>query len=88
MTARGEDALTFIAYPSSRYYDGRGANKPWLQELPDSITQAVWDSWLEIHPETAERLGIAEGEPADDYLPAWDHRGECLFLRWGCGVTR
>ncbi len=58
----GEDALTFIAYPSSRYYDGRGANKPWLQELPDPMTQAVWDSWLEIHPETAERLGIAEGD--------------------------
>lgn len=57
-----EDTLTFIAYPSSRYYDGRGANKPWLQELPDPITQAVWDSWLEIHPETAERLGIAEGD--------------------------
>ena len=58
----GEDALTFIAYPSSRYYDGRGANKPWLQELPDPMTQTVWDSWLEIHPETAERLGIAEGD--------------------------
>ena len=57
-----EDALTFIAYPSSRYYDGRGANKPWLQELPDPLTQAVWDSWLEIHPETAERLGVAEGD--------------------------
>ena len=57
-----EDTLTFIAYPSSRYYDGRGANKPWLQELPDPLTQAVWDSWLEIHPETAERLGIAQGD--------------------------
>ncbi len=56
------EALTFIAYPSSRYYDGRGANKPWLQELPDPLTQAVWDSWLEIHPETAERFGIAEGD--------------------------
>ncbi len=58
----GEDPLTFIAYPSSRYYDGRGANKPWLQELPDPITRAVWNSWLEIHPETAARLGIAEGD--------------------------
>ena len=57
-----DDTLTFITYPSSRYYDGRGANKPWLQELPDPLTQAVWDSWLEIHPETAERIGIAEGD--------------------------
>ncbi len=58
----GAGGLTFIPYPSSRYYDGRGANKPWLQELPDPLTQAVWNSWLEIHPETAERLGIEEGD--------------------------
>ena len=57
-----DDALTFIAYPSSRYYDGRGANKPWLHELPDPLTQVVWNSWLEIHPDTAARLGIEEGD--------------------------
>ena len=50
------------------------------------MTQAVWDSWLEIHPETAERLGIAEGRPADDYLSAWDYRGERLFSTLGCDV--
>ena len=57
-----ENALAFIPYPSSRYYDGRGANKPWLHELPDPLTQVVWNSWLEIHPDTAARLGIEEGD--------------------------
>ena len=33
--------------------DGRGANKPWLQELPDPVTKVCWSSWVEMHPETA-----------------------------------
>ena len=54
--------LPLMLYPSSRYFDGRGANKPWLQELPDPMTKAVWDSWVELHPQTAARLGIQDGE--------------------------
>jgi anaerobic selenocysteine-containing dehydrogenase len=42
--------------------DGRHANLPWMQETPDSLTTIVWDSWAEIHPKTAERLGIQEGD--------------------------
>ena len=55
-------SIPLMLYPSSRYFDGRGANKPWLQELPDPITNAVWDSWVEIHPDTAARLGITDGD--------------------------
>ncbi|HEX3034562.1 MAG TPA: molybdopterin-dependent oxidoreductase [Thermodesulfobacteriota bacterium] len=58
----GQGDMYFVAYPSYRYYDGRGANKPWLQELPDALTKAVWDSWVEIHPDTAKKLGIEEGD--------------------------
>lgn len=58
----GQGDMYFMAYPSYKYYDGRGANKPWLQELPDALTTAVWDSWVEIHPETAKRLGAREGD--------------------------
>ena len=56
------EALILIPYPSTRYYDGRGANKPWLHELPDPMSQAVWGSWIEIHPETARTRGISEGD--------------------------
>jgi anaerobic selenocysteine-containing dehydrogenase len=42
--------------------DGRHANLPWLQEVPDPLTTIVWDSWVEIHPTTAARLGISEGD--------------------------
>ncbi|MDA2918799.1 molybdopterin-dependent oxidoreductase [Desulfobacterota bacterium AH_259_B03_O07] len=58
----GDGDFYLISYPSYRYYDGRGANKPWLQELPDALTTAVWDSWVEIHPDTAKKMGITEGD--------------------------
>jgi molybdopterin-containing oxidoreductase family iron-sulfur binding subunit len=60
---KGAGDLTLILYPSGAFYDGRGANKPWLQELPDPTSKAVWGTWVEIHPETAGRLGITNGQP-------------------------
>ena len=35
-----------------------GANKPWLQELPDPTTTVMWNSWVEINPATAHELGL------------------------------
>ena len=58
----GEGEFYFMAYPSYKYYDGRGANKPWLQELPEAITTGVWSSWVEVHPDTAEKLGVKLGD--------------------------
>ena len=51
-------------YPSPALGDGRGANKPWLQELPDPVTKIAWQTVVEMHPETAAKLGIEEGELA------------------------
>lgn len=35
-----------------------GANKPWLQEAPDPTTTVMWNTWVEINPDTAHELGI------------------------------
>ncbi|MFV2055460.1 MAG: molybdopterin-dependent oxidoreductase [Thiohalomonadales bacterium] len=43
-------------------WDGRHANIPWLQEAPDQISKIVWNSWAEIHPDTAQKLGINMGD--------------------------
>ncbi|HEV8309574.1 MAG TPA: molybdopterin dinucleotide binding domain-containing protein, partial [Methylomirabilota bacterium] len=56
------EGLALLVVPSSRYYDGRSANKVWLHEAPDPITQAVYDNWIEIAAETANRLGIRAGD--------------------------
>ncbi len=51
-----------LTYPSATLGAGAGANKPWLIELPDPVTKIVWSSWVELHPETATRLGIERGD--------------------------
>ncbi len=42
--------------------DGSGANKPWLQEIPDPTTTVMWNSWVEINPVTADNLGLADDD--------------------------
>ncbi len=61
-TFDGTGEYVFMPYPSMQYYDGRGANKPWLLENPDPITKVTWQSWVEIHPDTARKIDIRDGE--------------------------
>jgi molybdopterin-containing oxidoreductase family iron-sulfur binding subunit len=56
------NTLALYPYPSVKSFDGRAANRPWLQELADPITQAVWGAWAEIHPETAGELKLSRGD--------------------------
>jgi Fe-S-cluster-containing dehydrogenase component len=51
-----------ITYVSPTLGDGRGANKPWLQELPDPVTKIVWQTVVEMHGETALALGVEAGD--------------------------
>jgi anaerobic selenocysteine-containing dehydrogenase/Fe-S-cluster-containing dehydrogenase component len=58
----GSNDLVLYPFNSVKSFDGRAANRPWLQELPDPITSLVWDAWAELHSETAKKLGIAQGD--------------------------
>jgi anaerobic selenocysteine-containing dehydrogenase len=42
--------------------DGRGANLPWLQGSPDPTTTIAWQTWVEMHPTTAQKLGVRDGD--------------------------
>lgn len=52
----------FLPYASQQFFDGRQANLPWMQEMPEVLTTGMWSSWVEINPETAGRLGIEQGD--------------------------
>jgi anaerobic selenocysteine-containing dehydrogenase len=52
----------FLPYISQSFGDGSLANLPWLQELPDVLTTAMWSSWVEINPRTGAQLGIQQGD--------------------------
>ncbi|MDO6674278.1 TAT-variant-translocated molybdopterin oxidoreductase [Tenacibaculum sp. 1_MG-2023] len=45
-------------YSSTALGDGKQANNPWLQELPDPITRASWDNYLTVSMADAKELGF------------------------------
>ena len=61
----------FILHPyiSTTLHDGRAANLPWMQELPDPMTSIVYGSWVEMNPVTATQLGLNEGDLVDIESP-------------------
>ena len=59
---RGDGDLTLLVHPSPRFGDGTHANRPWLQELPDPVSKVMWQSWVEMNPATAARLGLRSGD--------------------------
>ncbi len=73
----GVESFTLIPFESLKLGDGRGANRPWLQELPDPLSTVMWGSWAEVATADADRLGIRTGDivrltgtAADIELPA------------------
>lgn len=54
--------LMLMTYESMAVGDGSFANLPSLQELPDPMTSVMWGSWVELNPQTARSLGVADGD--------------------------
>lgn len=52
----------FLPYLSQMLFDGSLAHLPWMQETPDPISTAMWGTWVEINPKTADSLGIVQGD--------------------------
>ena len=55
----GEFPFHLLPCASTAFYDGSTAHLPWLQEMPDPLTSAMWSNWIEINPTTAGRLQVA-----------------------------
>jgi len=47
-------------YQSVAIGTGRHANNPWLQELPDPVTKAVWENYAAISPRFALENGLED----------------------------
>ena len=58
----GKGDLVLLVYPTANFGDGRSARIAMLQELPNPVTKTVWGSYAEMHPETAEALGVGLGD--------------------------
>jgi len=42
--------------------DGKRANNPWLQELPDPVTKVTWDNFAAMSPRYAKELELEQGD--------------------------
>lgn len=51
---QASEGIELVLYEKIGIGDGRYANNPWLQELPDPITKAVWDNYVLVSPSFAE----------------------------------
>jgi molybdopterin-containing oxidoreductase family iron-sulfur binding subunit len=56
----GQVELSF--YESIALRDGRHANNPWLQELPDPISKTTWGNYAAVSPQLAGRLSLRDGD--------------------------
>ena len=64
----------FAPYASQALFDGSLAHLPWLQELPDPLTTAMWCSWVEINPQAA---GEARRSPMATSSRSRPRTGRC-----------
>lgn len=67
---QGSGEFFLFPFMSPVLGDGSGANKPWLQEVPDPTTTVMWNSWVEINPLVAEHLGIKDDDVVKLSTPA------------------
>jgi anaerobic selenocysteine-containing dehydrogenase len=70
----------FLPYKTPQFGDGSTAHLPWLQEMPDPLTSAMWSSWVEINPQTAARLQIGQGDLVDITSPHGTVRAPAMIF--------
>ena len=61
-----------IPFESIKTGDGRGANRPWLQELPAPLATVMWNSWIELSTPDAAALEVSTGDFVTVKSPAGD----------------
>ena len=93
----GTGEFHLVVYPSSRLWDGRHANRMWLQELPDPISKFTWTSWVEVNPVVAARMGLDTGHivrvrtaAGEAEMPVWVFPGareDVIAIQIGQGHT-
>jgi molybdopterin-containing oxidoreductase family iron-sulfur binding subunit len=60
--ALGPQNLEIAFHEDRKVYDGQLANNAWLQELPDVFTKITWGNAVLMGVQTAETLGVRNGE--------------------------
>ncbi len=70
MAQATEFPFVLNSYKTMTHAEGRGANQPHLQEIFGVQFDRSWEPWVEVNPEDAHALGLADGEDAWLHAPA------------------
>jgi MoCo/4Fe-4S cofactor protein with predicted Tat translocation signal len=73
-TYKGDKKMSVVLYEKVGLGNGKNANNPWLQEMPDPITKTTWDNYAMVSYATALKLNLMEnnGSLFSDHKPMWD----------------
>ena len=54
--------IEIVLYETIALGEGRQANNPWLQELPDPVSKICWDNYASVSPAQAKELGLTDND--------------------------
>jgi MoCo/4Fe-4S cofactor protein with predicted Tat translocation signal len=57
-----DNRIELQVYQSSVMRDGKKANNPWLQELPDPVSKVTWENFAAIAPKFGQKHNLTEGD--------------------------
>ncbi|MEO8886486.1 MAG: TAT-variant-translocated molybdopterin oxidoreductase [Mucilaginibacter sp.] len=60
--AASDGKMELHVYQSPAMLDGKRANNPWLQELPDPVSKVTWDNFAAVSQTDIKKLNLAEGD--------------------------
>ncbi len=95
--SREPDEMQLWTYPLITLFDGRFANRGWMQEIPDPLTNITWSSWIDINTDKARELELEnfdlveiESDTGKITVPVRltiDLPGDVLSIGYGQGHT-
>lgn len=56
-----KDKFELQVYQTIAMRDGKRANNPWLQELPDPVSKVTWDNFAAMSPSDMKKAGYEDG---------------------------
>jgi MoCo/4Fe-4S cofactor protein with predicted Tat translocation signal len=62
LVASGDKKFELQVYQSKAMLDGKRANNPWLQELPDPVSKVTWDNFAAMSLNDLKKLSANEGD--------------------------
>ncbi|HSS47491.1 MAG TPA: Fe-S-cluster-containing hydrogenase [Thermoanaerobaculia bacterium] len=60
--AKAAGGLEVRLHEKAGLRDGRHANNPWLQELPDPVTRVTWGNYVSVAPALAAEMKLEDGD--------------------------